>query len=609
MGLASPRRLRALVAVLATGAAALALGGASAPKKRQEPPPPKVEETIGDLAFIQSKAVAKLEGVGLVVGLDGTGAEPPPSEYRTRLVDDMRKAGVENPNQILRDPRVALVLVKLEVPPGVSPKDRLDATIELPPASGVKSLAGGYLLSCRLREHMLLKGGALEGHEFATAQGPVMTGAVERPGDLKVGRVLGGGRVRKEIPFQLILHESRKSFRVSALVEGVVNQRFSQTEGVDQKGAALAKTDQYLVLKVPRVYHDNPDRFFRVIKLLPVIDSPTLRTQRLEQWGRELLDPTKAGVAALRLEGLGQPAVDTLKTALANPNAQVRFFAAETLAYLNDPAGAEVLGETARTRPEFRAFALAALASNELSLFHMTLRKLMDEPDVTLRYGAFNALRTLASDDAFLGQVRVLADPAPDPAAADDDQEDAMAVAIARRSAQRRRDDPFSLFIVDCEGPPMVHVARTRRCEVVVFGRGMKLLPPIVLGDGPYLLNASDGDQEVEICKIVPSRFSDSDQRVRSTLELGDVIRRAANLGATYPEIVKILEAAQRQRNLAGPLVVDAVPGASPAYLEAQLAGRNLDAKKDDAVEKSGLSKPEDKTRRRGLFDWFRRGR
>ena len=60
----------------------------------------------------------------------------------------------------------------------------------------------------------------------------------------------------------------------------------------------------------------------------------------------------------------------------------------------------------------------------------------------------------------------------------------------------------------------MIHVARTRRCEIVVFGRGQKLLTPVVLGTGSILLNAADGDEKVQISKIVPSQFGDGDQKV-----------------------------------------------------------------------------------------------
>src|SRR4051812_832490 len=132
-------------------ATALALVGASsAKKKRREPPPPKVEETVADLADIRSMGETKLEGVGLVVGLDGTGGDPPQSYYREKLINDMRKAGVEGPDKLLADPHVSMVLVRVRIPTGTSTSDRIDAEVEVPPNCGTRSLAGGYLLQTRL---------------------------------------------------------------------------------------------------------------------------------------------------------------------------------------------------------------------------------------------------------------------------------------------------------------------------------------------------------------------------------------------------------------------------------------------------------------------------
>jgi flagellar basal body P-ring protein FlgI len=597
------RRFRAIAALAAMSTLTLCLTGAGFPKKKHVEVEPKVEESVASIANIQGAADTRLEGVGLVVGLENSGVDPPPSWYRQKLIDDMRKASVENPNAILKSPRVSMVIVHMTIPPGVSPKDRLDVDVEVPPACGTKSLEGGYLLSCRLREVMVLGGVPKEGGDAAIAQGPVMIGNLAKPDVKTVGRVLGGGRVRKEVPYQLIIKENRRSFRTAALLEGVINQRFPQTEGVNQKGSATAKTDQFIVLKVPRVYHQNQDRFFRVVKLLPMVDSPALRVQRMAAWAQQLLDPATAGIAALRLEGLGVTACEALKAALASPNAQVGFLAAEALAYLNDASGADVLAETATKRPEFRAYALAALAAMDQPAAYVKLRKLMDEPDVEVRYGAFNALRILASDDPFLGQVRVLEDSEDERA---DESTDSMAVAIARASSKHRVEDPFSLYLVDCEGPPMIHVARTRRCEVVVFGRGQRLLTPVVLGHGPILLNASEKDETLQISKIVPSRFGDADAKVVSSLELGDIIRQAAKLGANYPEIVSILQDAQKQRNLAGPLVVDAVPGTSPVYIQAAILGKDTTAKKDDSVLKTSGAAA--KAKRPSLFDrMFRR--
>jgi flagellar basal body P-ring protein FlgI len=589
------------LAVLAA-VTALAMVGAGTSRKRKEPPPPAVDETISNLAYVYSSAETKVEGVGLVVGLDKTGANPPQSYYRQRLLDEMKKAGVEDANKKLSDPNVSMVIVRATIATGVRPTDRIDVEVETPPASGTTSLAGGYLLQCRLHQVLIAKGEVKEDHDLAFAEGPIMIGTVARPGDPKAGRILGGGRVKKEVPFTLVIKENRRSVRTSAILEGVVNQRFHQAEGVNEKGAALAKTDSYLELKVPRVYHHNHPRYFRVIQLLPIVDTPALRVKRLEEWVKELLDPKTAGVAALKLEGFGPGAIEPLKAGLASSSAQVRFLAAEALAYLDDPSGAEVLGDTAIKQVEFRAYALAALAALDQSAAHMTLRRLMDQPDVQVRYGAFDALKTLDETDPFLGRVRVLDDP-PD----EDETEGSTSMAYASRRRRLRVEDPFALYLVDCDGPPLIHVANTRRCEVVIFGRDQKLLTPLVLGQGAILLNAAEGDDTLQISKIVPSRYSDADTKLNTSLELGEVIRRMANLGAKYPEIVAVLQAASRQRNLPGPLVVDAVPGADPKYLEAAIHGKDVAAKKDDAVKKTSLEETDKKKKSGGLFDFFRR--
>ena len=265
------------------------------------------------------------------------------------------------------------------------------------------------------------------------AQGPVMIGTPAKPNDPKVGRVLGGGKVKKDHPFTLVIKENRESFRTSKMLETVVNERFHEFENGHQKGCATAKTPSYLELKVPTLYHQNQDHFFRVVQLLPMIDSPELRTRRTAAWSKELLDPTTAGVAAMKLEGLGPAGIEPLKTGLQDSNAQVRFFCAESLAYLNDTAGVDVLGETAIKNPIFRVYALAALAAMDQPASHLKLRKLMDEPEIELRYGAFNALRTLDPHDPFLGLVRVLDEPKQE--ADDDEPSDSMAVAITSASA------------------------------------------------------------------------------------------------------------------------------------------------------------------------------
>ena len=71
--------------------AAVLLTGAADTKKKKEIPL-KGDETIGDVANIFG-SVMKVEGVGLVIGLDGTGSEPAPSlASRPPCATDWRKA-------------------------------------------------------------------------------------------------------------------------------------------------------------------------------------------------------------------------------------------------------------------------------------------------------------------------------------------------------------------------------------------------------------------------------------------------------------------------------------------------------------------------------------
>ena len=67
-----PGLIGALVAI-----AVLALAGAVPlpARRRRRPPPPKVQETVGDISFVVSRGEMKVEGVGLVTGLDNTGAD------------------------------------------------------------------------------------------------------------------------------------------------------------------------------------------------------------------------------------------------------------------------------------------------------------------------------------------------------------------------------------------------------------------------------------------------------------------------------------------------------------------------------------------------------
>ena len=87
-----PRLTWAVGALVAlTALAGNQVGAGPLSKKRSSAPLPKVDETVGDLAYVFQNEEITVEGVGLVAGLDGTPGDAPPSWMRTQLVDRMRQ--------------------------------------------------------------------------------------------------------------------------------------------------------------------------------------------------------------------------------------------------------------------------------------------------------------------------------------------------------------------------------------------------------------------------------------------------------------------------------------------------------------------------------------
>ena len=91
--------------------------------------------TLGEFCTVGNADPLPLGGIGLVVGLDGTGAAPTSDANRTMLEDDLRKQGVRNIKEMLASNTVALVMISASIPPGTRKGDALDIEVTLPPRS------------------------------------------------------------------------------------------------------------------------------------------------------------------------------------------------------------------------------------------------------------------------------------------------------------------------------------------------------------------------------------------------------------------------------------------------------------------------------------------
>ena len=96
---------------------------------------------------------AKIEGIGLVMGLDGTGSAAKPGSYREHLSEELRthKDKIDNPRELFESKNTEMVIVRGYVPPGARKGDNFDVEIQIVPNMEGTSLDNGVVSRTPLR--------------------------------------------------------------------------------------------------------------------------------------------------------------------------------------------------------------------------------------------------------------------------------------------------------------------------------------------------------------------------------------------------------------------------------------------------------------------------
>ncbi len=499
-----------------------------------EVPPIASAQLVGDLAVEFGMYPIRVEAVGLVTGLAGTGSDPPPSPQRALLIEEMQRIGVPTPNAVLASDTTSLVVVQGFLRPGIQKGDRFDLEVRIPARSETTSLRGGWLMESRLKTMALLDNQIRSGELLGFGQGPVLVDPSAGAGQESVwaarGRVLGGGVALRSRPVGLVLKPGFQHEFNAARIANAINRRFHTYRNGIQMGVATAKTDKYVELSVHPRYRDNVERYLQVVRAVVVRESEVERLERIALLEKQLMEPITAAHAARQLEALGNEGVETLRAGIESNNAEVRFFASEALAYLDRREAAEPLRLSAQNEPAFRVFALAALGTMNDVTAYDALRELLEVPSAETRYGAFRALRAMNPRDNFIRGESF--------------------------------GPGFHYHVLDVPGPPMVHITRNRRPELVVFGRGIHLTPPFALEAGNSILVVADG-AEVRVSRYA---VGEADQRRLVSTDLDDIVRAVVDLGGTYPDVVQALQQAKASGALAVRFEVEAVPGSGRSY-------------------------------------------
>jgi flagellar basal body P-ring protein FlgI len=521
--------------------------------------------TVGDLAVPFGMFPVRVEAVGLVGGLHGTGSDPEPSPQRAMLIAEMERRGVENPNRLLATKNWSLVIVRGFLRPGIQKGDPFDVELRVTDRSETVSLRGGTLLETRMSDSAVISARLFEGKARGLAQGPVLVEptANEKHDSLLMRRgvVLGGGVAWESRSVGLLLNgaddtnmtpEQLKNAVVkSAAVANAINRRFSMHKHGIKEGVARAIRGNYVDLTVDPAYKNNLPRYFRVLRAIELRESAVDQKDRVAKLRAKLLDPATSAEAAIKLEAIGKPAADILIAGTQSPDPRVQCNAAEALAYLDFREAAEPLAKAAHN-PALRSQALSALAVMHDTAAYDQLRDLLAQPSAETRYGAFRALTVMCPEDALVKGENL--------------------------------GGQFHYHVLNTPAEqPMVHVTRNRVAEVVLFGQEQRFQTPLLVNAGKEIMVTSTNEGEISVSKFAPH---EADQKRVVSTRVDDVIRAIVELGGTYPDVVQAIQEAKAGGCLESRFEIDAVPEAGRSY-EATL---DDDAKEPETSEQSNVS-------------------
>ena len=484
--------------------------------------------TVGDLTVPNGMNYLKVESVGLVTGLKNTGSTPPSGMHRQMLIDEMQTHDVENPNALLSSPQTSLVMLRGFLPPGVRKGDRFDVEVRVPPHSKTESLKDGYLLRSRMRELAVLNQNVRTGHVAALSEGSVLEHTLFRgkddPTNSRSGIVLGGGVSQMDRPLGLLVKTKYSSIRTATRIASAINRRFLQYTDENSKGVANAKSDNYIELAVHDSYRHNVSRYMNVIRSIVVGESQLDSFSRKELLLAKLLEPTTAAEAAMQLEAIGSESIPTLRQGLASEDPEVRFYAAESLAYLDEPDAAPALSGLASEHIAFRWHSLTALAGMDHVNALDAITELLNAESAETRVGAFRALWTRNPNSPLVNG---------------------------------RTFNDFHYHQVETSAYPLVHISMSKRPEIVAFGEGVMVTPPDHVFAGKEIIIKNKGDGQLQISRFspnMPDRFSSS------TTALPDVIRAIAEVDGNYSDVVDMLQTLKKENAINARVLIGARP-------------------------------------------------
>lgn len=158
---------------------------------------------VKEVASVQGVRSNQLQGLGLVIGLDGTGDQTTQAPFTAQsLAAMLQQMGVTLPPGVqVQSKNIAAVMVTAQLPPFAQPGQAIDVAVAS--IGNAKSLRGGTLIATPLK--------GADGQIYALAQGNLIVGgagasaggAKVQINHLSAGRIPEGATVERAVPTPL----------------------------------------------------------------------------------------------------------------------------------------------------------------------------------------------------------------------------------------------------------------------------------------------------------------------------------------------------------------------------------------------------------------------
>lgn len=290
---------------------------------------------IRDIADIEGVRGNPIQGIGLVVGLNGTGDGA--TLTRQAAANMLKRMGLNTPLNGVPPENMAVVLVSAQLPPFARSGSKIDVTVSS--VGDATSLRGGQLVIAQLK-------GFDNRTVYAIASGPVATGAVTAQGASgsketinhpTVGRIPGGAHVELEVPQRVVSKAGKvrlllrqANFANARSVAGKINALFP--------GAARAVDGLKVEVTVPQSRLKDPVAFVADVGEIEVEIKPKAivvineRTGTIIAGGDVVILPgtiTHSNLSISVREGFdvsqpGAPSVESPGTTVVTPNSDIQ---------------------------------------------------------------------------------------------------------------------------------------------------------------------------------------------------------------------------------------------------------------------------------------------